>query len=826
MPIGSNIIAGASGQSTGYEIEQSLRLNDGDSARLKKSSASVDSKTWTLSFWMKPGVIPQASGDNTIFDLNVNGQEKSIRVGLGNGTNNELRIFWKPDSSNHYTGFINGEMRDPASWYHIVVVWDTTQSTESDRVKVYRNGEEPGFRTFGAYPSQNQDVAPADDITVGMYSWLGSVYSPFDGYIAEMHFIEGQALTPASFGKTNANTNQWQAIEYTGSYGTNGFYLKFQDSSALGDDSSGNTNDFTATNLAATDQVKDRPSNNFATMNLLDDPNSRASGSTFAEGNLKVTEVGGNARFTMIGNFGMSSGKWYFEFCGVNSDNTWMIGIGDITKAISRGYTGTSGDGLFIYVDGDTYTGSTNASYGTSWTYGDVIGVAVDMDNNALYFAKNNTWMNSGDPTSGSSKTGAAFTTELAGKTWAACMGRGSTANTIIGTFNFGQDSSFAGAKTSQGNGPDGTDLYYDPPSGYIPMCTAQLDDPSIADPTVHYNATTWSGDDSASRAITTGVDADFVWYKQRNGTEAHSLYDSIRGAQKRLISNYTGSGADIERTRSAGLQSFDSTGFTVGSDTECNGSGRNYIGWTWKAGGTASSNTDGSITSSVSANVTAGFSIVSFDGNGTSGATVGHGLSQAPELIIVKGRNLSGSSASAGWVVYSKPVGNTKYLYLNETDQEATDSGRWNNTTPTASVFTLGDDGVVNTSSSPYIAYCFHGVDGFSKVGSYTANGNNDGPFIYIGFQPAFFLVKKYASVGGDNWAIYDNKRNETNVMNTQIYPDSSSAEESSSARNIDFLSNGVKIRGTNSRTNDTSGYKFVYLAFAEFPFKTSNAR
>ena len=174
----------------------------------------------------------------------------------------------------------------------------------------------------------------------------------------------------------------------------------------------------------------------------------------------------------------------------------------------------------------------------------------------------------------------------------------------------------------------------------------------------------------------------------------------------------------------------------------------KTFASWNWKAGGTASTNEDGSIDSSVSANTDAGFSIVSFDGNGTSGATVGHGLSQAPELIILKGRNLSGSTASAGWVVYSKPVGNTKYLYLNETDAEATDSGRWNDTTPTASVFSLGDDGVVNTSSSPYIALCFHSVEGYSKVGSYTGNASSDGAFIYTGFRPRFSDGQRIKSV------------------------------------------------------------------------------
>ena len=808
MPIFNNILAGASGQATGYDIDQSLRFEDGDSAKLTRTPGSAGSlKTWTISAWVKRGNLSDGVviSAGTYSEIKFSSDILQVQVGPTNSTACAIQT--------------SAVYRDPSAWYHIVVHADTTQASASNRLKLYVNGEEVTALALDQRSSISQDVALT---FTGAYEHrLGvdesSAY--FDGYIAEVNLIDGQALTPASFGETNEDTNQWQAIKYAGSYGTNGFYLKFQDSSALGDDSSGNTNDFSATNLVATDQVLDSPTNNFATLNPLWN---KAGGYSFtlSEGNLKNTVGTGGQTIPSTFIAAPLDKKWYWEWYGISGGANKGIGVilnleaatsYENQSAYQWKWEGTNG---IMYNTGGS--GSYTLANSTLLETGDV--GAIFIDGADIKFYKNG------------SLTYTATNAITAANSNCIIPSSGGYHDNNVYAMNFGQDSSFAGEKTSgSANASDANgigDFYHTPPTGALACCTDNLPDPSIADPTVHYNATTWSGDDSASRAITTGVDADFVWYKQRNGTEAHSLYDSIRGAQKRLISNYNGSGADVERTRSTGLQSFDSTGFTVGSDTECNGSGRDYIGWTWKAGGASSSNTDGSITSSVSANATAGFSIVSFDGNGTSGATVGHGLSQAPELIIVKGRNLSGSSASAGWVVYSKPLGNTKYLYLNETDQEATDSGRWNDTTPTASVFTLGDDGVVNTSSSPYIAYCFHGVDGFSKVGSYTANGNNNGPFIYTGFQPAFFLVKKYASVGGDNWAIYDNKRNETNVMNTQIYPDSSSAEESSSARNIDFLSNGVKIRGTNSRTNDTSGYKFVYLTFSGFPFKTSNAR
>ena len=823
MPIFNNILAGSSGQGdTGYEIERSVVFSDSNAYYNRTPSGAGNRKTWTWSCWVKHSTVASDYWENLFGAFTDTNNYAYIVI-----EDDVLRFFdYQSGSAVASTSTSEPKYRDPGAWQHFVIVLDTTQATDTNRLKFYINGEQLTLPASVTYPSQNDDGLINSAIN---HRIAGNINGEFDGYLAEMHFIDGTALDASSFGETNADTNQWIPKQYSGSYGTNGFYLDFATRATDPIDASGNGNNWSSSNVVATDWRIDTPTNNFATMNPLDDPNSRASGSTFSEGNLKVSEVGGNARFTMIGNFGMSSGKWYFEFCGVNSDNTFMLGIGDITKALSRGYTGTSGDGLFIYVDGDTYTGSTNASYGTSWTYGDVMGIAVDMDNNALYFAKNNTWMNSGDPTSGSSKTGAAFTTELAGKTWAACMGRGSTSNTITGTFNFGQDSSFAGAKTSQGNGPDGTDLYYDPPSGYIPMCTAQMDDPSIADPTEYFSAVTWSGDGTSSRSITSGVDADWVWYKDRTGTESHSLYDSIRGAQKRLISNST----DIERTRSGGLQSFDSTGFTVGSDTECNGSGKNYVGWTWKAGGTASSNTDGSITSSVSANTTAGFSIVSWTGNGTNGATVGHGLSQAPELIITKNRDDVYS-----WQTVSTELTSKEYLmYLNTTDAEFTTSAfvgyTWNDSVITFP--STGYYGTFNVSGDKYIGYAFHSVDGYSKVGKYAGNGAQDGAFVYTGFRPAFIFIKRITSSGSNSY-IVDNKRIGYNNFvyltdagsNKYLWPDSNAAEGNGNTTKgigMDILSNGFKFRTSGGDYNG-SGSDYLFYAIAESPFKYSNAR
>ena len=816
---GNNAITGAgyrTNQPT-YEIERSVVL--GDSAKFTRTPSSAGNrKTWTWSGWVKRGKLET---NNLLFSS----ADSSVRQWFGFYNNN----LWFDHTNGSYVQS-DALYRDVGSWYHIVVAWDTTQSTDTNRIKIYVNGEQISL-TVNAWPALNQDgeINNTSVFTLGNLSTYSGYY--FDGYLAEMHFIDGTALDASSFGKTNAGTNQWIPKKYSGSYGTNGFYLDFATRATDPIDASGNGNNWSSSNVVATDWRIDTPTNNFATMNTLDPINNRATTSTFAEGNLKVTETGGNYKYTMIGNFGMSSGKWYFEFCGVNSDNTWMIGIADITKGTSRGYTGSSGHGLYLYRDGDTYSPTSSASYGVSWTYGDVIGVAVDLDNNALYFAKNNTWMNSGDPTSGSSKTGAAFTTELADRTWAACMGRGSFANTIIGTFNFGQDSSFAGAKTSQGNGPDGTDLYYDPPSGYIPMCTAQIDDPSIADTTKHFNTVTYSGNSSTQAITGVGHQPDFTWFKARNNAYDHSLVDSVRGVNKAMASNTTSAESGFGTNYT--IDSFDSDGFTLHSATYNNASGTNYVAWNWKAGGTASNNEDGSITSSVSANTDAGFSIVAWTGTG-SNVTVGHGLSQAPELIINKSRGDAYNWAMQSFLWNS--ASDTNLLYLNTTAGTADDTNVFQ-AAPTATVFSPqgGSWAGIGTNTIEYIAYCVHSVDGYSKVGSYTGNGAQDGSFVYTGFRPAFIFIKRITSSGSNSY-IVDNKRIGYNHFvyltdagsNKYLWPDSTAAEGNGNTTKgigMDILSNGFKFR-TSGGDYNASGNNYLFYAIAESPFKYSNAR
>jgi hypothetical protein len=349
----------------------------------------------------------------------------------------------------------------------------------------------------------------------------------------------------------------------------------------------------------------------------------------------------------------------------------------------------------------------------------------------------------------------------------------------------------------------------------------------TIDKPDDYFNTVLYTGNgtvESDTQAITgVGFLPDLVWIKMRSGTDGNILEDSVRGVGRYLISNSTGS----EAGGGTGLlDSFDSDGFTVNCDeggnlfnTSTNGNGSTYASWNWLANGAGVSNTDGSITSTVSANTTSGFSIVSYTGNATGGATVGHGLGVVPKMIIIKIRSGVGG---VQWVVYHVSTGNTQALYLNTTATPTATSGFFNNTTPSSTVFTLGTDTATNSSGNPLIAYCFAEKKGFSKFGSYTGNGNADGTFVYTGFKPAFVMVKQTNTAR--YWAMFDNKRLGYNPTNRPLFPNASDQESDSVNYYHDILSNGFKWR-TNSNIMNESGGTYIYMAFAENPFVTSTS-
>ena len=330
--------------------------------------------------------------------------------------------------------------------------------------------------------------------------------------------------------------------------------------------------------------------------------------------------------------------------------------------------------------------------------------------------------------------------------------------------------------------------------------------------PSDYFNTKLYTGTGAEHNITGVGFQPDWTWIKERNNVTSHRVFDIIRGATVEMFPDLT----DGESSDAQSLKSFDSDGFTLGTDGATNGSSDTYASWNWLASNTTASNTDGDITSTVSANTTSGFSIVTWTGTGSAG-TLGHGLGSTPKMIIVKCR-----SDADTWAGYHVDVGATKYMELDTTAAAQTSTQPWNDTEPTSLVFTVGNWSATNGSGRTYIAYCFSEVKGFSKFGSYVANASNDGPMIYLGFKPAFVIIKRTSNT--NPWILLDNKRGSFNVNQSKLFPNSSDAENTDTSNGIDFLSNGFKIRRNNTEINGASGDTFIYMAFAEEPLVGDN--
>ena len=805
-----------------HTIDQSLRFENAVSANLSRTPSSASNRrTWTWSGWLKlgeldTGKVPFSAYSGSVDYFNI--QLKS---------DNTLQVLDRVSGNYAYLFNSNQVFRDASAWYHLVVATDTTQSTEANRVKIYLNGEQITSWSTATYPSQNYDTY-VNTTNSHILGQRGNSSNYFDGYLAEVNFVDGSALTPTSFGETKAGI--WIPKDTSSlTFGTNGFRLKFQDSSAIGDDTSGNGNDFTASGFATNDVMPDSPTNNFCTYNPLERNVSGQSYQFIARGNLNVGDyVSTDALLTLAGTMAMRSGKWYFEIlrtAAVNGGYWGIIREDKFAGQNSIGTTGTSSGDYAYYVqfNGSLITnGSTTSSFTTAFSTDDIIQVAYDADTGKVWFGRNNTWGGSGDPANG---TNAAATvdsySDYGYKVYTAVIGSASSYEQA--TLNCGQDSSFAGEITAGGNADANGigDFKYAPPSGFLALCTANLPNPGIdpaqdEEPADYFNTVLYTGNGTSAsdtQAISgVGFSPDFTWIKNRTDAASHILNDRVRGAGKNLFShsdtteNVGGSTGDL-------FTSFDSDGFTVnyeyggGTNNSANQNAKAYVAWNWLAGGSAVTNNDGSVASSVSANTEAGFSIVTHD-NGSGTRTVGHGLDSTPELIIEKKRDSTGD-----WLVQTTLIdGSNDYLRLNTTAAKANGVGA----SPTATVFSPNVGG-----GADCLAYCFHSVDGYSKIGTYTGNGSSDGPFVYTGFRVAWLLNKSVTNTS--QWALLDAARDVGNPTTQQLFANLSNAEGTSSG-GYDFLSNGFKIR--DNGFNNTSGQTYIYLAFAEQPFKYSNAR
>jgi len=420
------------------------------------------------------------------------------------------------------------------------------------------------------------------------------------------------------------------------------------------------------------------------------------------------------------------------------------------------------------------------------------------MDNGKVFFSKNGTFQNSGVPTSGANP---AF-------------------SSLSGTFAFAVGSSVAGDAYTLNAGQRSFNTAA--PAGFLSLNTANLPEPTIADGSKYFDSTIYTGNGSGQTITLTnsGFSPDWVWIKSRNQSANHWLVDVVRGADQRLIT----SGTQAEASGGSSVVSFTSTGFVLGTDSfsSTNENNDTYVAWTWDGGTSTVTNNDGSITSQVRAQPSAGFSIVSYNSGSSAGNyTLGHGLNSAPQFIIHKSR-----STSNWWVFHSSVIDNTaKYLQLNGTAAIATNSApMWGAALPTSSVFGVRVGDLIGTNQDA-IAYCFAPVNSYSAMGSYVGNGNADGPFVALSFRPAFVLTK--ASSAGGNWQIIDSTRSDFNLANDKLWPSQNYDENSATlggagADNIDILSNGFKLKTNNAGTNG-SGVTYIYYAVAENSFQAN---
>ena len=1040
--LSSPLLATAAAAAAAGVATKSLRFNTGDSSFLSRTPSSAGNRrTWTWAAWVKRNKID--TGNN---------QEHALFVTSdSNGNSDYVTLYFNDSGYISTTAFQSGStqwslktsqiFRDVGAWMHIAWAVDLSQSTASNRVKLYCNGSQITDFITETYPSSAFDTRmnSTNEHSIGRASLYDRWYASFQ--LADIYFIDGSQLDPTSFGAYDDN-GVWQAAVYSGTYGTNGFHLDFASGSDLGDDNSGNGNDFTPNNFSSfdgsvatangalpilnttgtyggtvgsgtradsssssivlalplnganngttwsdqsatikgsgsaktitanndaktstaesffygsstffdgsgdrlvlsnasdlsftgdftvetwlyisdstttsypngdrqivgvwsgtdndwlmtysgtgshntflfqmhtggstvffssgvdmsnyvgqwvhlatvrssnsiqnyvngvasgsaysnsasfgqssnvavggrvgsdgnsvkgylsdlriylsakytgnfdvpsrtggsgCDSLFDVPTNgtqsdtgaggevsgNYATLNPL---NKHASSDTISNGNLQASWSGGSACI-QPSTIAFSSGKYYYEFSPGISGSIGN-GVVGIRRSDSRNHSNT-----FAYLgNGQKMQNESASNYGSSYTDGDIIGVAVDMDAGTIRFYKNGA--DQGQAYSGISGTYTFYQGTFGGS------GGGGYA------VNFGQRA-FA----------------YSAPSGFKALCTTNLPTPTIADGSEYFQAKTFTGNGSSQSITTTGLSPGLVWIKVTSGNGDHGLWDSVRGTTKRLVTN----GTNSESTTS-GVTAFNSESFTLGAAYNVNND--SYVAWVWEAASSTASNTDGGITSSVRANQSAGFSIVSYTGTG-SNATVGHGLSAAPHMYIVKNR-----SNAYEWGVYHIEIGTGAAQNLNYDNNNSISNTWWNNTAPTNSVFSIGTYAAVNQNNANFIAYCFAPVEGFSAIGSYTGNGSSDGPFIYTSFRPAFLL---FFATDGTHKVIYDSARDINNPVSKQVAANLTNSE-SDQSRPVDFLSNGFKIRFSSylNDNNDT----IVYACFAENPFQAN---
>jgi|GEM_PF-2292755 len=773
----------------------------------------------------------------------------------------------------------NGETSRPAQWNSTAptssvfsVGTDTDVNANGSDYIAYCFAEKTGYSSIGSYTgtgaagnSINLGFKPAFLLikeTGNANSWelfdnTRNTSSPFDKRLFPNDSAAEATTTSLSYSDTGFETlNGNTGINRSGgSY----IYMAFADTrnAAFWRDTSGQGNDWQPNNLVFSDVVPDG-TNNFATMNILDD-NYASPKFSYSEGNLKYTYGYTGAGFDRVfGSIAISpndTNKYYFEFTGnvTNEQMQWgVVSTDSLAYSLADRDNGLSATANASQLRWVSYLSapylyridSSTTSEGTLLTTsngnaanGDIYSLVYDADAGKFY-----AWFNGVEFTGQNYAAGTSlWATMDTSKTYMVMMYQGDGGVTTKSgnmTANFGQDSSFAGAKARQGNtDANGLgDFYYPVPDDALALCTANLPTGAIdtlndETPEDYFNTLLWTGDGSNPRTLS-GLDfaPDLIWHKSRSAAsmDSHAIQDSVRGfdLNNNLYTNLNGS--ETAYPNRGVINSVSSTGFTFNENASdystadgLNQSGVSFVSWNWKANGSGVSNTDGSINSTVSVGSTSQqnwFSVVGYTGTGAN-ATVGHGLGVTPDMYIVKNRDQTGD-----WCVYHKDMNSTPedfYMLLNLTNTPIDNATIWNDTAPTSTTFSIGS--YLYGNNIDYIAYCFANAEGLCKVGKFSGNGSTtDGLFVYLGFRPAFLLYRQITAAS--NWGMIDNTRNPYNVSNARLFPSNSSAENTAETV-VDLLSNGFKARDAYGGWN-FSGQDYIYIAIAEQPFKYANAR
>jgi len=829
--MGAAAAASAGGNFYDHQITNSVRIpatssTSSSNGRLTRTFSTVDSNVhFTLNFWIKRSAIggtnPVTSDRPLTWFTPRNSTSGSVLMEFkfcsptAGGTAGDSLMLVNTNS-NAIVLSTDNLFRDTSAWYNIHIQGDLDNGTASEKLKFFINGTEASYNTDNRSSFTSFPGLTAGAWTIGDYYNYGY---PIQCYFAQWAYVDGSTLAPTVFGESKNGVWIPKDLSSGITWGSAGHLLNFESSSDLGNDSSGNNNDWTTANVDAHDQMLDTPTfnsdsngGNFCTMN----PVNTGSNNTFSEGNLKVVSTSGGC--SALGTMSLVTGhKWYFEGKVTGSGNNW---IGIIEE---NGYTnsantnssiaGSAGFNTYLYgYNGSIYYGANSTATGATITTDDIIGVLVDLESatNTIQFYKNG------------AAQGSAFNLTGTGINYTPMSDRGSSTGNGF-WFNFGQEGTFgtgSGGGNSDVNGYG--DFYYDDGAAAKALCTGNLPiadavDPAQTDdnyPQELFSPILYSGNDTTNNITGLGFQPDLMLFKIRNTASSGMWVDTNRGRTKAFYSI----NADAEQTI-ANITAIGTDGFSLDGTSDFkanfNGSGNTYVTWAWRAnGGTTSTNSTGTVNATQQVDPSGGFSISSYAGTGSS-MTVGHGLSAEPKLTIIKDRD-----ASVNWIVYTKLIdGTLDYLFLN-TSAAAGDSGF---TGPNSTIWNFdGESSYSNTSGRNYIMYNFTNIEGYLKVGTYAGNGNTDGAFVYTGFRPSFVMTKM--TDGSAEWTIFDNKRDTYNLSEHILQVDIHDAERTD-LDEIDILSNGFKCRYNGGRTNQSSK-NYIFLAFAKNPFKYATAR